>query len=116
MGRQCAPEQLFSEKLFENFFKRNFQAAKGDQRRLSQLGTSSNLAQAIAGSAPSAGFRSGRPSPLRRASSSSSFISLTALICRCSANTSPEYWCTHSSQWPWCHGWMGWAPNLFQAA
>ena len=35
----------------------------GDQRRLSQLGTSSNLAQAIAGSAPSVGFKPRRPSP-----------------------------------------------------
>ena len=40
-----------------------FSGSKGGPRRLSQLETSSNLAQAIAGPAPSAGLRPGAPPP-----------------------------------------------------
>ena len=53
------PHPSLPEFLFIKVFFYLFQAAKGDQRRLSQLETTSKLAQAIAGSAPSAGFRSG---------------------------------------------------------
>ena len=85
----------------------NFFQVNGGPRRLSQLETSSNLAQAIAGSAPSVGFRPGTVPHLRRALSSSSFTSLSAFLCRSSANSSPER-CTHSSSWPGATGgWVG---------